>query len=223
MSTVINRNGKYKTGLCGNGCCEGTNPKNVFGHALPTCTHWQTCSCKCHLFYDEMFKVAGEQRTAVDNSSYAPDKGDFVMPSMDEIIASRVSSSATQTSPPQILQSERPDVIPATVTRTYGPTPSGRAARGELESQVKWACDLWLVEAPPWACTPRWISEEIAKQYGIKPPSVGAIDAVLNRWVTIGFAIKETKPTRFSAYTEDGIKLTLEGCKQRAKRKKIKL
>lgn len=222
MSTELKRNGKYITGFCGNGCCEGTNPKNVFGHPLPTCTQWQICSCKCHISIDEMFKLSGMDRTALNHSSYVPDRGDFVMPSMEEIIANRVPSSGGATDAPVIVKSELPDAIPATVTRTYAATPTGRAARGELESQVKWVCDMWIVEAPPWGCTPKYISAEIAKKHGIKEPSVGAIDAVLKRWVEIGFATVEKKPTRFIGYTEDGIKLTLEGCKLRAKRKKIK-
>jgi hypothetical protein len=40
---------------------------------------------------------------------------------------------------------------------------------------------------------------------------------VFKRWERIGFAVIDRKPTRFSRYTEDGVKLGLEVLKLKAK------
>lgn len=221
--------GKYKSGACGIGCHEGENPKNMFGRPLPTCTSWQTCNCKCHLTYDQMFAMTNQERLLVNHSSYVPDHSSFVMPDPEELALARVSSMGggpTTPSAPRIVPSELPDAVPATIERTFGQTPTGRAAKGELEAQVKWACDDWLIEHSTLEeqelhrCTPVYVSEEIGRKYGIKNPSVGAIDAVWKRWVKIRFATTATKPTRFVGYTVDGVRLTLEGCKDRYRRNK---
>jgi hypothetical protein len=85
---------------------------------------------------------------------------------------------------------------------------------------VKTACDVWLVESYSFPCTPAWLAEEIAAAQAIKAPSVGAISAVFERWIKLGFAVIEKKPTRFVSYTDEGIKLGLEGLKARSKRTK---
>jgi hypothetical protein len=116
-----------------------------------------------------------------------------------------------------MVESPAPDIVPPTVARSYAPTATGRAARGELEGWVKEVCDIWLIEGYQMLCTPAWISEEIASAQGIKAPSVGAISAVFERWVKLGFAVVQKKPTRFIAYTEEGKRVGLEGLKIRAK------
>ena len=121
---------------------------------------------------------------------------------------------------PRVEESPLPDAVPATIVRAFNPTASGRAAPGELELWVKQHCDIWLVEAERFPCTPAYLSEEIGKAQGIKPPSVGAITAVFQRWVKIGFAEIGAKPARFLKYTDDGVKLGLEGCKVRHKAKR---
>lgn len=214
--------GKYISGFCSTGLHEGIVAKNVNDKRLPTCQLWKDCSCKCHDTYSEMFALAEMDRMAVDNSGYVPERADFYMPSLEELALARISSSPDRTTPPALLESELPDQIPATNAREWTPTPTGRAARGELEYQIKWACDVWMVDRDPEFCTPKHVSEEIASKFGIRPPSVGAIDAAWNRWVLIGFAIKGTKPTRFLGYTEEGINLTLKGCKERFKLEKAR-
>jgi hypothetical protein len=210
---------KYVSGFCGIKACEGTIPLNVNGNALPTCKMWQTCACDCHLEYDKMFSMTNTERIAVNNSKYEPASHAWIMPDWDELALARLSSNPVAATAPGVIKSELPDEIPATVSREWTPTPTGRAARGELESQIKWACDVWMVDKDPEFCTLSHVSEEIGKHYGIRPPSLGAIDAAWKRWVLIGFANIATKPIRFESYTEEGIKLTLEGCKERARRK----
>jgi hypothetical protein len=106
------------------------------------------------------------------------------------------------------------------VRPSFTPTPTGRAARGELEAWVKEQTDIWAVEEYTFPCTPQWVAEEIGYDKGITAPSVGAVDAVFKRWEALGFATIERKPTRFTKYTEDGLKLGLEGLKRRAKMQK---
>jgi hypothetical protein len=213
-----------RTGFCENGNCEGTNKKSYRGTPMPTCKLWKTCNCSCHLSYDAMFKMSEMERTVVDNSGYSPDRGGFIMPTMEERMAALVLSRPVEAPRTRYEESPAPDLVPASVVRSYAPTATGRAASGELESWVKKHCDIWLVESQEnevyYTCTPSYLSEQIADNEGIKAPSVGAISAVFDRWVKIGFADCQKKPTRFVKYTEQGIKLGLIGCKERFKRNK---
>lgn len=164
--------------------------------------------------------MAEMPRQLVDNSGYAPDHSEFQMPTLEERIAMHPLSSGPSSNAPRLVESPAPDLVPATVERAYAPTASGRAAPGELESWVKRECDVWLVEDEGFPCTPAYLAEQVGKTQGIKPPSVGAITAIFNRWVKIGFAEVAAKPARFVKYTEDGIRLGLDGCKARAKRQR---
>lgn len=217
------------TGHCGIKCCEGTAPKNFRGTALPTCKDWKYCPCSCHKLIDQMYSMSNMDRVAVNHSAYVPDDGGFVK--TWTVAPSTYVDSSTPTLPdtPVWIQSPVPAAVPPTMVHVYAPTSTGRAARGELESQVKEACDVWRVDvADPttWRgqpCTPSYVSEEITKKHGIKPPSVGAIDAVFKRWMKIGFAVIHPKPTRFICYTPRGIELGLEGIKAKYQRAQVKI
>ncbi|RYE95931.1 MAG: hypothetical protein EOO77_41965 [Oxalobacteraceae bacterium] len=95
-------------------------------------------------------------------------------------------------------------MVPDITTTSFRPTESGRTARGQLEEWVERACGAWLRGDREDECTTAWVAEWIASEYGTTP-SRGAIDAVWNRWVDIGFAIKMSKPTQFVAFTPDGL------------------
>lgn len=209
---------KYKTGWCQRGWCEGSNPKTFSGKPAPTCKSWATCPCNCHSMYDQMFAATDRPRELVNNSEYRAPKNIFWMPSPEERIALHASSEVARPDAPTVVESPLPDAVPVTLRRTYTPTATGRAARGELESWVKDECDIWIVEQDGSLCTPVYLANEIGRKQGIKPPSVGAISAVFDRWVKIGFANVEKKPTRFISYTELGVRIGLEGCKDKAKR-----
>lgn len=210
---------KYKTGFCATGACEGTNPQSKSGKYRPTCTWWKRCPCECHLSYDKMFKMTETTRTLVNNSKWAPPRGEFWMPTLEERVAALAHSITTDTDAPVHIESPAPDVVPPTLVRSFTPTPTGRAGRGELESMVKRQCDIWLIdEEGAFNCTPKYLSDMIAKDEKIPAPSVGAIGAIFDRWQSLGFAETGRKPVRFINYTPDGIKLGLEGCKERAKR-----
>ena len=211
----------YPTGFCQNKDCEGSARRSRSGRARPTCKWWKLCPCKCHETYDMMFGMAEMERQIVDNSGYAPETNLFKMPTFAERAAASASFTATQPDTPPVIESPAPDYVPPTLARTFAPTPSGRAARGELATWVKTECDIWVIDQPGYHCTPPYVAEHIAKTQGFgRPPSVGAVDAVFKRWEAVGFAVIERKPTRFVKYTEDGVKLGLEGCIERAKREK---
>jgi hypothetical protein len=208
---------KHRTGFCGQGLCEGTKAVNYRGQPLSTCKAIYNCPCTCHDELAKLFKLTGQERQVVDVSGYVPDFGGFVMPEALPIVD---SFSSSDTSGPVIIQSPAPGRVPTRIAKPFGPTPSGRAARGELESWVEEFCDIWLVEQDVEHCTPTYLSEEIGRAKGITPPSVGAIDAVLKRWVHLGFATTGRKPTRFIEFTEEGIQFGLVGLKEKAKRAK---
>lgn len=211
---------KYKTGFCAKGWCEGKKPKTFRGEPAPTCKMWSTCPCECHSQLDKMYAMSGKAREVVNSSEWHPDRSEFWMPSPEERMQILASSRPGVPDAPILVESPLPDAVPATLRRSFTPTATGRAARGELESWVKDHCDIWLVEDEDFPCTPVYLAEQIGKAQGIKPPSVGAISAVFERWVKIDFGIVAKKPTRFLGYTEQGIKLGLEGCKDKAKREK---
>lgn len=82
--------------------------------------------------------------------------------------------------------------------RTFEPTPTGRAARGELEDKVRLAIiKVYGFEG----LTPDTIAVLVNKD---DPPSVGAIHAILTRWEEKGLAIIARKPMRFVEFSELG-------------------
>jgi hypothetical protein len=221
----------YRSGFCSTGLHEGTKPKSPNGVPNKVCIHWEACGCQCHVEITKMFDLTGLPRLPQQNPEYKPDHGDFVMPSVEERVISAIATkplerleSPTGTPRPVTLERDAAGILPPMVTRSFAPTVSGRAARGELEAWVRQACNLYAVESeldPDFKviCTPPWISKEIEREHGVKAPSTGAIASVLDRWVKIGYAVTGTKPTRFIRYTEDGIKKGLEVMKLESKQK----
>lgn len=207
------------------GLCEGLKPRSPSGRPLKTCMRvlryrekmW-SCACKCHSDLDRMFEMMGMERYVQQNPDYKPDEPTYVMPSLEERVALSIERRST---PSVIIESAAPDHVPATVARVFTPTASGRSGRGQLELWVKQACDQWVLDKPEESCTPQWLSDKIAEKHGVNesgnPPSVGAINAVFERWTKLNFALVGRKPVRFVGYTDDGVKHGLEGLKIRSK------
>jgi hypothetical protein len=209
---------KMRSGFCEMGQHEGTKPRSASGKPMVTCKFFATCGCKCHDDLDLLFRMSGKDRIEpVVNPEWAPEPREFWLPSDDWNAAQPISRDAATPAPVRV-ESPAPDLVPATTVHTFSPTPTGRAARGELESWVKVKCDEWLIENYKMLCTPAWLAEEIAYDQAIKAPSVGAISAIFDRWVKLGFARVAKKPTRFLGYTDEGRELGLDGLKARAKR-----
>lgn len=215
----------FVTGWCNSGYHEGTKPKDASGKAVRTCHIIMRCPCDCHTQVEKMFEISGLPRIHLDNPEWMPVKSPYWMPSWEDLAPITTSSTTDGVGTPDDIEGP-PLVAPVPAyavaphrERTFAPTASGRTAKGELESWVKNVCDQWLMNdidnREP--LTPSRISRVIGSDQGIKDPSSGAVDAVLKRWIKLGFATVEFKPTRFIGYTEDGLKYGLDALKKRAK------
>jgi hypothetical protein len=175
------------------------------------------CTCQCHVQLNQMFEMTGLERIPVDNPEYHPVKSPFWMPTPEDLILARAQRTAAE---PVVIENKVPGVVPPTavVQRETDDTPSGRRRQGALEDEVKRICDYQVLGLYVGIdLTPRFIAEQIDPE---EPPSVGAISAVFERWVAIGFAKVEKKPTRFVGYTPDGIDKGLHVLREQAKRSK---
>lgn len=223
----------YRTGFCGIGLHEGTSPVGVSGGPLKVCVEWMLCACPCHEELTTMFEMTGMERMPQQNPKYSPPKSTFKMPLPHHVeaepIIPRTPSNDLESTlgvvGPEALERPGASIVPPMVARSFEPTATGRAARGELEAWVREATDTWTVESkldPNWqeVCTPEWIAKEVSKKHGVNLPSTGAITAVLVRWTELDFCSTEKKPTRFTGYTESGLEFGLEQLKARAKLKK---
>lgn len=194
------------TGFCHSGWHEGHKINK------PTCKFWIVCPCDCHTNISRMMEIAEMERVLQDNSNWSPPKI-FVRIDRAEIAAERVVAAPGA----RVIQSEAPMLMPNRVERDFAPTESGRAARGQLEAQVREVTDVWVSE-PGDNCTPQYVKDQIIKLFG-ETKSTGAIDAVFRRWSDVGFATIAAKPTRFVGYTPAGIQQGLEALRAKAKQK----
>jgi hypothetical protein len=216
-----------RSGFCIAGHCEGTRPKSPSGVPMKVCIDWlgdsnhEPCPCECHQKITEMYKVAGLPRETFDNPEYAPHINSFYMPQpgIDYAIPIALSTEAESNGPHR-------DSAPATVTspatatlagRSFDPTPSGRLARGELESQVLEVVNGWLIDSGGFTCTVYFIQNEIARVQHEDPPSTGAISNTLRRWGKWNFAVIQEHPLQLIGLTEEGRKQGLPALKYKAK------
>ena len=207
-----------RTGFCAVEAHEGVAKKSHSGAYMRTCEKWKTCPCDCHKTFDQMFAMSGMPRVVVDNSRYVSPHNPFWMPTPEERAAMRAAAEAKATVEEVVIASPDPENIPISFRKEYAPTPTGRAARGQLESEVRAACDVWMQGKTADLCTPAWLSAQVATaRGGGDAPSVGAIDAIFKRWEGIGFAVIERKPTRFVKYTPEGVAKGIEALKIAAK------
>lgn len=196
------------TGFCEAGLHEGKRPKDREGRPLRTCPFWEACNCKCHADLNELYKMTDTPRVLVENPEYMPLVNTFWMPSPEDY------ASVPEAAPDV---DEKGGVLVA--PKVVAVTPTGRTNRGGLEYLVQRECLLWLDQPAATHCTPRYLSDEIARTEKMKAPSLGAVDAVLKRWVACGYAIVEKSPTRFVGLTEEGRAKGLEHMKALAKKR----
>jgi hypothetical protein len=150
-----------------------------------------------------MFLMAEQPRRTMDNPEYSPPAHHFVMPTLQEVLQARAERLASERKQVFVVERSESDLVPDIVTTNFRATESGRTARGQLEEWVERACGAWMAGDREEECTTAWVAAWIDSEYGTTP-SRGAIDAVWNRWVTIGFAIKMSHPTQFVAFTPAG-------------------
>ena len=204
---------KFKSGYCMIGWCEGSASQDSTGKYVRTCHLWQSCNCDCHVTIDKMFQIANAPRILFDNPKYIRPKSPFVLPG--ELSGDLFAIEDHHTDTP--VKSLSAPMVGSVRLPGYSETASGNRARGQLESEVLRVCQQFTrgqIEVED--LTPKLIALEIDE---VEPPSVGAIGAVFDRWVKIGFANCETKPVRFISFTVDGLLHGLDAMKETARRK----
>lgn len=214
----------WRSGYCEIGLHEGTKPKSHSGQPMRTCKRnfdrdlkgtQILCECECHTELDKMYEMMELPRVLMDNPEYRTFHRTWWLPSDDPLYGIRPVAGSVDV-PVVVNRTPAGALTPPVRARDYGPTPTGRKARGELEYRVKEVCDLFASgELETEYCTPKFVANYLDPA---EPPSVGAIDAVFKRWVALGFAVIESKPTRFHAYTPDGWTKGLDRLKQESKR-----
>ncbi len=202
---------RFKSGYCAIGWCEGTNSVDAKGTPVKTCPHWMKCNCDCHEKLDKMFAMTDTPRIEIENPKYSTPKSQYWMPdrSMSGLTVEDENGEEVQ---------RATTLLETRVSKHFNDTETGKRARGKLEYEVLDVCRNFakgLLEVE--VLTPTTIAMEIDE---VEPPSVGAIGAVFDRWVKLGFAVCEKSPVRFTSFTADGLQYGLETLKSRAKRNK---
>jgi len=148
-----------------------------------------------------MFAMTGQERVPIPNPEYDPPLSEFLMPYVPDPVPDHDAATGDGVmTPPDLEHPVDGATVPAAAMLASRRTPTGRAARGGLESQVWEACHA--IEQEP--LTPKVIGSWIAEKYKIPTPSSGAINAVWDRWTKIGYSEQAKKPNRFLKFTGDG-------------------
>jgi hypothetical protein len=196
------------SGFCDVGSHEGTRAKSYTGIPLKTCPFWMSCGCDCHKEVTRMFEMSGQERIEVPNPEYRPYQRTFWMPSDD---------------PNYGLPKPQEESIPDDKLQI---TPTGRVRKGGLEIAVQRVVLAWM-ELPVMeridGLAVKNIAERVYENEGAaldKPPSLGAVAAVLDRWVTYGYVLLGQKPVRVISLTKEGKENGLDWCRARFKNEK---
>lgn len=207
----------FKTGLCSAGWHEGQKPRSPSGAPCPTCRFWLVCGCECHENLSNIFRMTNQERRLVENPEYIPPKITGLL-TWDE----RAQLHAEARERDRLERQQRmADQDPESVgTEIY--SPSGRTRKGLLDEWVELHCKMWALNPEMMGhCTPAWLAEQVGLMHDVPDPSHGAVDAVLRRWVAVGYATMEGKPVRFTGFTEEGKRLGLEVLKQKRRLQQI--
>lgn len=208
------KSSSYITGHCAHGNCEGTANRSATGALYHACrgTYNFTfrlggtvvCTHTCHKAFAAIRALIAElpgNEAIVDLPVPPVAKGNLFLP---EPHAMPVSTLSVPLSPAQGASGVSAG-IGSPKAKAFTPTPSGRAARGELEEQVRtvlvtaWQGGRSLIETV--GIGPKAIAASISKD---KPPSQGAIHAVLTRWANKNLVTLTDKPFRVMGFTVQG-------------------
>lgn len=204
------------TGKCAAGWHEGNRAKTFRGEPAPTCVRWLTCPCECHARVTKMFEIAEQPRVLMENPDYVHPEPQFYMPKFGIDYGVQEYFDTESISNPDANKEEGAPIAPRRAP-AFAPTASGFLAKGELEAYVLEVVTEWLIDHDQ-LCTCAFVSQEVGRVQKINNPSVGAVNAVFDRWVKIGYAQPlERKPIRFVGLTDEGKSLGLAALKNRAK------
>lgn len=213
----IKRRAVYRTGFCSSGLCEGTRPKSPSGKPMKVCDFVDVCSCECHKKISKMYELAGVDRIVQQNPEYQP----YLGPDLSWLQDERVPPAPVVPAQPFTLSA--PNSVGESHTAGTMAVPDAdrpsrdNRLRGWLEYEVKSITDRKMSGEIDETLTPKLLAILIDPE---DPPSVGAVGAVLDRWVEIGFAQVNKHPVRFVSYTVKGMTLGLDRMKADAKQTK---
>lgn len=203
----------YITGFCSVGACEGTAKKSPSGQYLRTCRGTYSvpvshsfgkqikvvCTHSCHTAFNEIREMmAAMGKIDIPAVPVAPKE--TPTPTGGPVPTQRPAPAATQPAT-GLLPFQRATVEGMVRTET------GRAAKGQLEEQVRLALVKNQIFVEAGMVTPGYLARVIDKD---KPPSQGAIGAVMDRWEKKGLINIGRKPLRISKVTSLGERILLK-------------
>lgn len=205
----------YVTGFCSVGAHEGVTLLSQGGALIRSCAgeymiggrygtnRTVTCTCSCHDSFNEIRKLMKDMQDAgVGNDTISAVLGIQETPTPTGGPTGAASSPTASTGGGT---GDRAGLLPFDRgahggLKSFKPTPTGRAARGQLEEDVRKvvAAQHKLFDD---MLTPGVIAKFINAE---DPPSQGAVHAVLSRWEQRSWVTLKTKPVRLGVITEAG-------------------
>lgn len=205
----------YRTGFCQIGCHEGTKPRSASGKPMKVCVGFAECQCDCHAKITKMYAMADVPRVDQPNPEYIP------APNVDlSWLMDRDFDDTPGLNPGKASRFVTPEPISLVTIMEASYTAevnvgTGYRKSGSLEQQVLDVCKRFLNGELDSQATPKAIALAIDP---IRPPSVGAIGAVFDRWTAYGFAVINKGPVRFMMFTAAGMQFGLEKMRHDYKR-----
>lgn len=203
----------YQSGFCSIGSCENSKAVSPSGKPLKTCPIGgridmimfgdknigeAVCECKCHAVSRQMEELSGVRfpaRNSIKDSGPLSALG-LLSPGGMGTDGARAGRS---------VDDGRPTVTVASGVR-FVETPTGRAARGQLEEQVRHAVSVQVRAGGDemiamLGLSPKTLAAMIDPE---NPPSTGAIYSVLKRWEGAAQIDMAESPVRFIRFTAKG-------------------
>lgn len=196
----------YISGFCAIGSHEGTSPLSPSGKQLKTCNlggradagraGMIICTCECHTMTREMEIMTGVEIPPAVINRQLISPGNLLGYRRDDAPTGKAPGGGDVNTPSVVLESGA----------RFAVTPTGRAARGQLEEQVRIAVCTQVKAAgedmiASLGLTPQLLAGMISKD---SPPSTGAIYSVLKRWEAQAYVTLGESPFRFIGFTDLG-------------------
>ena len=196
---------------CSQHCINGRHEGVELPEGWPPCKAAGLCKCSCHTLLRDL--------QPGDPWMLEPVEGASTRVSLQEELRNWMRENGKTPKADHAVQ--------AVLERQPGQlSSSGRRAPGALELQVldvaaQFADRKLQVDDGLLSCTV--ISAQIAKQYNCPNPSLGAVQAVLDRWEAMEFAYCRHRPNAFLAFSGPYTQEALAQAKARfAEQKKVK-